>query len=121
MTLVDTSVWVDHLRTGNRTLCSLLHDAEVLTHPFVIGELACGQMRNRGEILALLKTLPSARLAGHHEVMAFVEEHRLFGRGVGWIDAHLLASALLSSSRLITLDRRLSSLAARVGLPSSHS
>lgn len=118
MTLVDTSVWVDHLRAGNRTLVSLLQDAEVLTHPFVIGELACGQMRNRREILTLLGTLPGAHVAEHDEVVAFVEEHRLFGRGIGWIDAHLLASALLSHARLITLDRRLSSLAARVGISS---
>ena len=118
MTLVDTSVWVDHLRASNRTLVSLLHDAEVLTHPFVVGELGCGHMRNRREILALLRTLPGARVAGHHEVLAFVEAHRLFGRGIGWIDAHLLASALLSQARLITLDRRLSNLAARVGVPS---
>lgn len=118
MTLVDTSVWVDHLRAGSRTLVSLLHDAEVLTHPFVIGELACGHMRNRREILALLRTLPTARVAGHHEVLTFVEDHRLFGRGIGWIDVHLLASALLSHARLITLDRRLSSLAARVGVRS---
>jgi hypothetical protein len=118
VTLVDTSVWADHLRAGNRALVSLLHDAEVLTHPFVIGELACGHMRNRREILALLETLPSARVAGHHEVLAFVEDHRLSGRGIGWIEAHLLASALLSHARLITLDRRLSSLAARVGIPS---
>jgi predicted nucleic acid-binding protein len=118
VTLVDTSVWVDHLRAGNRALVSLLHDAEVLTHPFVIGELACGQIRNRLEILSLLKTLPVAHAAGHDEVLAFLEDHRLFGRGIGWIDAHLLASALLSHARLITLDRRLSSLAARVGVSS---
>ena len=116
MTLVDTSVWVDHLRAGNRTLVSLLHDAEVLTHPFVIAELACGQLRNRREILGLLHTLPVARVAEHREVLAFVEHHHLFGRGIGWIDAHLLASALLSQARLITLDRRLSTLAARVGV-----
>jgi predicted nucleic acid-binding protein len=117
VTLVDTSIWVDHLRSGNRTLVSLLHDAEVLTHPFVIGELACGQIRNRREILTLLRTLPEAHVAGHDEVLSFVEDHRLAGRGIGWIDAHLLASALLSSARLITLDRRLSTLAARLGVP----
>jgi len=118
VTLVDTSVWVDHLRAGNRTLVTLLQDAEVLSHPFVIGELACGQIRNRREILTLLRTLPGAHVAGHDEVAAFVEDHRLFGRGIGWIDAHLLASALLSHSRFITLDRRLSGLATRVGVPS---
>jgi hypothetical protein len=74
-------------------------------------------MRNRREILALLETLPSARIAGHHEVLDFADDHRLYGRGIGWIDAHLLASALLSNARLVTLDRRLSSVAARVGIP----
>ena len=112
MILVDTSVWVDHLRAGNRALVSLLQGEEVLTHPFIIGELACGRMRNRRRILSLLGTLPSARVAGHDEVLALVDGHRLFGRGIGWIDAHLLASALLSHARLMTLDRRLSSLAA---------
>jgi hypothetical protein len=115
VTLVDTSVWVDHFRSGNETLGSLLHVDQVLTHPFVIGELACGALRNRREILALLETLPSARVAGHDEVLAFVEGHRLFGRGIGWIDAHLLASALLSRARLITIDRPLARLAAAVG------
>ena len=118
MILVDTSVWVDHLRSGNKTLVSLLHGDEVLTHPFVMGELACGEIRNRGEILGLLANLPSARVADHEEVLAFVDDHRLFGRGIGWIDLHLLASALLSNARLLTLDRRLTSLAKVVGVPS---
>ena len=117
MTLVDTSVWIDHLRTGNRALVSLLHGEQVLTHPFVIGELACGRMRDRQRILGLLGTLPGARVAGHDEVLAFVERHRLFGRGIGWIDAHLLASARLSHAGLITLDRRLSSVAGVMGIP----
>jgi len=116
MTLVDTSVWVDHLRSGNRILIALLERGEVLAHPFVIGELACGQIRNRREILGLLATLPSASVADHDDVLAFVDAHRLSGRGIGWIDAHLLASALLSRARLITLDSRLSRVAAAAGV-----
>ncbi|TMQ49847.1 MAG: type II toxin-antitoxin system VapC family toxin, partial [Candidatus Eisenbacteria bacterium] len=107
MILVDTSVWIDHLRSGNRTLISLLDREEVLTHPFVIGELACGRMRNRQQILELIGRLPGARVADHEEVLAFVERDRLFGRGIGWVDAHLLAAALLSHAMLFTLDRRL--------------
>jgi predicted nucleic acid-binding protein len=116
MILVDTSVWVDHLRAGNRRLQSLLLDAEVLAHPFVIGELACGTLRNREEVLALLQTLPEARAAEHEEVMHVVGRERLYGRGIGWIDAHLLASARLSSAALWTLDRRLSKIASTLDL-----
>ena len=116
MILVDTSVWVDHLRSGNRTLVSLLERDEVLTHPFVIGELACGQIRNRGEILDLLGTLPGAAVADHHDVLAFVATHRLHGRGIGWIDAHLLASARMSHAGFITLDSPLSRAALRAGI-----
>ena len=116
MILVDTSVWVDHLRTGNRKLQSLLEDAEVLVHPFVIGELACGILRNREEVLTLLQALPEAQGAQHEEVMRVVERERLHGRGIGWIDAHLLASARLSSAALWTLDRRLSEIASALAL-----
>ncbi len=111
MILVDTSVWIDHLRVGNPRLKSLLHDEQVLTHPFVVGELACGSVRNREEILGLLRALPEARVAEHHEVLTFVESRRLSNRGIGWVDAHLLASALLSGVPLWTLDRHLAGLA----------
>jgi predicted nucleic acid-binding protein len=107
MILVDTSVWIEHLRTGSPGLRTLLASERVLTHPFVIGELACGNMRDRGGILDLLGRLPQARVAGHQEVMAFVGERRLYGRGLGWIDAHLLAAALLSRATLWTRDRPL--------------
>ena len=116
MTLVDTSVWVDHLRSGNRALEALLERDEVLTHPFVIGELACGRMRNRSEILGLLAALPGAVVADHAEVLAFVETHRLFGRGIGWVDVHLLASAMLSHARVLTMDRPLLRAAAMAGV-----
>jgi len=114
--LVDTSVWVDHLRRGSPELGRLLEEGEVLTHPFVIGELACGTMPRREEFLALLGALPSARLAEHGEVLQFVGHYRLYGRGLGWIDMHLLASAGLSAATLWTLDRPLRKAAAALRL-----
>ena len=116
MILVDTSVWIDHLRAGNRRLRSLLENAEVLVHPFVVGELACGTLRNREEVLTLLHALPEAQAAEHEEVMSVVERERLYGRGIGWVDVHLLASARLSSAALWTLDRRLSRIASALAL-----
>jgi predicted nucleic acid-binding protein len=116
MTLVDTSAWVHHLRSGNPKLVSLLERDEVLTHPFVIGELACGQIRNRREVLDLLAALPVAVIASHEDVLAFVDTHRLHGRGIGWIDAHLLASAQLSHARLLTLDSPLVRAASMTGV-----
>ena len=107
MILVDTSVWVDHLRRGNDRLRELLEEGEVLTHRFVIGELACGNLKNRAEILELLASLPEAKIAEQHEVLHVIAGHRLPGRGVGWVDAHLLTAALLNSSRLWTLDKPL--------------
>lgn len=111
MILVDTSVWIAHFRTGNERLRGLLQEERVLTHPFVVGELSCGSIRHRVEILGLLKALPEARVAEHQEVLSFVENHRLYGRGIGWIDAHVLASALLSGCPLWTLDKKLSKVA----------
>ena len=107
MILVDTSVWVDHLRRGNDRLRELLEEGEVLTHRFVIGELACGNLKNRAEILELLASLPEAKIADQHEVLHVIDRHRLHGRRVGWVDAHLLTAALLNSSRLWTLDKPL--------------
>jgi predicted nucleic acid-binding protein len=104
VTLVDTSVWVDHLRRGNRRLVTLLSDEQVLCHPFVLGELACGNLKNRKEILSLLDSLPSAREADHNETLHFLSSNRLYGQGIGWIDAHLLASALLTGCSIWTLD-----------------
>ena len=116
MTLVDTSVWVEHLRHGHPGLAALLEEGRVLCHPFVIGELACGHLSNRGGTLHLLGALPEAPLAGHDEVLRLVGARRLHGSGLGWIDAHLLASALLAGSPLWTLDRRLAAVASRVGV-----
>ena len=107
MILVDTSVWIKHLRAGNERLKSLLFDQQVLCHPFVVGELACGRLRKRGEILADLKALPEAHLVEHEEVMSFLEAQRLYGQGIGWVDAHLLASTLLTGCSLWTFDKPL--------------
>jgi predicted nucleic acid-binding protein len=109
--LVDTSVWVDHLRRGDAMLSSLLRRGEVECHAFVIGELACGSLKRRTEVLSLLEKLPAAPVASHHEVVAMVERHRLFARGIGWIDAHLLASALLARQLLWTRDQPLAKVA----------
>ncbi len=107
MTLVDTSVWVQHLRTGSERLRSLLVDEQVFCHLFVMGELACGTMRERQEVLDLLKALPQARVAEHEEVLQFLEGRQLYGRGLGWVDAHLLASTVLTGCTFWTLDRPL--------------
>lgn len=107
MILVDTSVWIEHLRRGSERLRSLLSDEQVLCHPFVVGELACGSLRNRQEILDMLRALPQARVAEQEEVLLFLETRHLYGHGLGWVDAHLLASTLLSECRLWTLDNPL--------------
>lgn len=108
MILVDTSVWIDHLRNGNDRLVALLDEAMVTTHPFVIGELACGNLANRARVLTLLHNLPSVSVATDAEVLFYIEQRQLMGRGIGYIDAHLLAAtALTGSTGLWTLDKRL--------------
>jgi len=115
--LVDTSVWVEHLRSGSAALAAELEGGRVLAHPLVIGEIACGNLKNRREVLGLLAELPSAPVATHAEAMAFLEERKLMGRGLGFIDVHLLAStALAAPARFWTRDRRLAAAAAALGL-----
>jgi predicted nucleic acid-binding protein len=114
--LVDTSVWVEHLRHGLPRLATLLQEGEVLIHPWMIGELACGNLRNRSEVLELLKGLPTATVASDAEVLLLIERDRLMGRGIGYLDAHLLASARLSHCRLWAQDRRLAVMAMEQGL-----
>lgn len=117
MILVDTSVWIDHLRRGDAALSALLDSGRVLAHPFVIGELALGDLRQRDLVLALLRDLPQAKQATDDEVMGFIDRHRLFGQGVGYVDAHLLASARLTAlARLWTRDKRLLVVAQKLGL-----
>jgi predicted nucleic acid-binding protein len=114
--LVDTSVWVEHLRRGLPRLAALLQEGTVLIHPWVIGELACGNLRNRGEVLELLQGLPAALVASDQEVLLLIKRDQLMGQEIGYVDAHLLASAKLSHGRLWTQDRRLAALAQERGL-----
>lgn len=116
MTLADTSVWVDHFRRGNSRLGQLLVDGEILSHPYVVGELACGFLTRRAEILTLLNTLPNVAVADHAEVLRLVDSRRLYGQGLGWIDMHLLASAVLSNTPLWTLDKTLARSAMAMGV-----
>ena len=116
MVLVDTSIWVAHLRKGNRQLEKSLMDAEVICHPFIIGELACGTISNRTEILSLLKSLPSAPVLEFDELMYFIDENQMMGIGIGFVDVHLLASARLSGTFLWTADKKLNSAATKLSL-----
>ena len=108
MVLVDTSVWVRHLREGDPVLKHLLNHGQVVCHPYIIGELACGTMKNGREILSLLQALPQATLAQHEEVLRFIELNHLMGKGLGYIDVHLCASALLTRVLMWSYDKRLS-------------
>jgi predicted nucleic acid-binding protein len=110
MILADTSVWIDHFRNGNPRLRDLLEQGEVATHPMVLGELACGNLAKRVETLRLLGRLPRIPQAPDHLVLQSIDSRRLFGKGIGWIDAHLLTASLLSSVPLWTLDQRLTEL-----------
>lgn len=119
MILVDTSVWVDHLRRGDQILSSLLDASRVLIHPFVIGELALGNLRRRETILTALQDMPHAKVASEREALFFIERHALAGLGIGYVDAHLLAATQLThGASLWTRDKRLSMLANQLGLAS---
>ncbi|MCF7849185.1 MAG: type II toxin-antitoxin system VapC family toxin [Kiritimatiellales bacterium] len=107
MVLVDTSIWIDHFQSGSKKLSEFLQGGEVFCHPFIIGELACGNLANRKEIIALLHALPQATKAQDDEVLFFLEKHKLSGTGIGLIDLHLLASAKLTNVKLWTKDKRL--------------
>ncbi len=116
MVLVDTSVWVAHLRTGKIGLETLLNDGHVVCHPFVVGELACGNLINRSEILSLLQALPMAAHVEHEEVMQFIENHKLMGKGLGYMDMHLLTSAVLDDVPVWTMDRKLNRISLKLGI-----
>ena len=115
MTLVDTSVWIDHFRVADSRLAALLLDGQVGCHAFVIGELACGRLQRRNEVLALLANLPQLQTLPDDHVLESIDAHRLMGRGLGWIDVHLLASAVASGVRFWSRDRRLVEAARRLG------
>jgi predicted nucleic acid-binding protein len=115
--LVDTSVWVDHLRASDEILVGLLDAGTVLAHPFVIGELALGNLARRDIVLSALSELPRAIIATDAEVLHFIDRHTLFGRGVGYIDIHLLAAVRLTAgAELWTRDKRLHGIAVQLGL-----
>lgn len=117
MILVDSSVWIDHLRHADTRLAGLLQAGVTLVHPFVIGELACGRLSRRSAFLGELAKLPAAPVASHAEALGFLERHRLAGQGIGWVDVHLLASVMLAGrARLWTRDRRLRACAEQLGI-----
>ena len=118
--LVDTSVWVELFRRGHAGLATRLEAGVVVSHPFVIGELACGHLRARTTVLELLEAVPSCPVADHDEVLLMVDAHRLMAAGLGWVDMHLLAAALLSGARLWTLDRALALAAKRLKVEYVH-
>jgi len=116
MVLVDTSIWVTHLRQGSQQLEKLLMDAEVMCHPFIIGELACGNLKSRNEIISLLQSLPMASTIEFDEFLFFIDKNQLMGKGIGFVDVHLLASAQLTGVPLWTTDKRLKSAADQLKL-----
>ena len=114
MMLPDTSVWIDHFRHGNASLVELLQNGQALCHPFIVGELACGHLPTRVSTIQWLRTLPEAPMLHHEEVLILVERHRLMASGIGWLDAHLLGSALLAGAKLWTFDAALAKAAAKL-------
>ena len=116
MTLVDTSVWIEHFRTRQSPLVDLLNSESVLMHPFVIGELACGTLPSRTETLQLLRALPRAAVATEEEVLQMIENRRLMGRAIGYVDAHLLAAAIIGDTLLWTFDASLHRIAVELGV-----
>ncbi len=116
MMLVDTSVWIDHLRRGDAELVAALESGQVMAHPFVVGELACGNLHARAEVLRLLQALPASPVAMDSEVLFFMDQQALMGRGMGYVDVHLLASARLGGVLLWTRDKKLHAIAAGLGL-----
>ena len=116
MVLVDTSVWINHLRDGDRHLERMLFDGNVACHTHVIGELACGNLKNREEIISLLQALPLTSIVEFEEYLYFIAQNRLSGKGIGFVDIHLLASARLDQIPLWTADKRLNDAAAKLGL-----
>ncbi len=116
MILVDTSVWADHLRAADADLSALLDSGGVVVHPFVIEELACGYLPVRNEFLKMLHKMPQAPLASHHEVLALIVSHKLYGTGLGSVDVHIIASAMLGKIRIWSRDKALAREAERLGL-----
>lgn len=116
MILLDTSVWVDHLRLDDALVVQVLESGQVAAHAFVIGELACGNLKSRARVIGLLQALPQLPTATDDEVLYFIEKRELMGRGIGYVDAHLLAASTISGSLLWTRDKRLKGIAAEQGV-----
>jgi len=114
--LVDTSVWIKHLREGDKNLVTLLEKGLVACHPFIIGELACGDIKNRHEIIMLLNDLPSTEILDHHDIMEFIEYRKIMNKSIGYVDVHLLASALVSETPLWTFDKALKKVANQLSI-----
>lgn len=121
MVLVDTSVWVSHLRQGNSQLQALLLDGSVVCHPFIIAELACGKIKNRAEVLSLLQALPMLEPVEQEELLPFIQHNRLMGIGLGFVDVHLMAAAVLAGIPLWTLDKKLRQASAKLDIGFSAS
>jgi predicted nucleic acid-binding protein len=116
MILVDTPVWVDHLHSGNPVLAELLEQNRVVNHPMVLGELACGNLQNRQQLLQLWQNLDSLQAVSHDEALYFIEQNGLMGKGIGYVDVHLLASvALVAGAKLWIRDKRLTRIAVELG------
>ena len=116
MILVDSSVWIDHFRRVHPSLVEALEASDVLCHPFVLGEVACGHIPLRQRVLSLMARLPVVVPVSHQEALAFLDAHELAGAGLGWVDVHLLASATLARAQLWTRDKALERAATRIGL-----
>ena len=116
MILVDTSIWIDHLNNANAELIKLLNSSRVCTHPFIIGELSCGNISNRNEILSLLKALPRVEPALEEEVSALIEKRNLYGIGLGFVDINLIASALIHDVKIWTFDKSLMKIAKKLNI-----
>ena len=116
MILLDTSVWVDHLRRGDASVVRVLESGQAAAHAFVIGELACGNLKSRVRLIELLQALPRLTMATDDEVLYFIERHNLMGRGIGYVDAHLLAAAAIGRAPLWTRDKRLREIAIELGV-----
>ena len=116
MILLDTSIWADHFRKSDPYIQQLLNGTQIAMHPMVAGELACGHLKNRRQSLILWQVMPQAKQATHQEVMQLIESNQLMGRGVGFIDFHLIASCMLSNLKLWTKDKRLQTIAKELGI-----
>jgi predicted nucleic acid-binding protein len=120
MILPDSSVWIAHFKRANAVLAESLENDQVLCHPFIVGELACGDLPSSASTITLLQTLPEAPMMQHEEVLILVERHRLMSSGIGWVDAHLLGSALLAGAGLWTMDGSLSNAARKLGVKRAY-